>query len=86
MIESLVHQKTDSGCANHSACNVVDDNLMTYPIYWASSVNDWFWASGDTERFLLIAPDMARIIDHAVDTFLEPKLPVAFFGKSALII
>ena len=28
----LVHtmlKKTDSGCANHTACNVVDDGLMT---------------------------------------------------------
>jgi len=41
---NLVHemlQKTDSGCANSSACHVVDSGLMTYPMYWASSVNDW---------------------------------------------
>lgn len=72
--------KTDSGCANHSNCNVVDDTLMTYPMYWCSSVNDWYWASGDTKRFLEIAPDMARIVDHAIATFLQPNLPVAFFG------
>ena len=79
----LVHEmlvKTDSGCANHSQCNVVDSGLMTYPIYWCSSVNDWYWASGDTAKFLALAPDMARIIDHAVATFLQPGLPVAFFG------
>ena len=47
---------------------------------WASSVNDWYWASGDTERFLALAPDMARIIDNAVDKFLRPGLAVAFVG------
>ena len=47
---------------------------------WASSVNDWYWASGDTERFLALAPDMARIIDNAVDKFLQPGLAVAFVG------
>ena len=72
--------KTDSGCANHSACKVVDDGLMTYPMYWASSVNDWYWASGDTEGFLRLAPDMGRIIDNAVEKFLQPGLAVAFFG------
>ena len=82
-VYELVHtmlKKTDSGCANHSACNVVDSGLMTYPVYWASSVNDWYWASGDTERFLALAPDMARIIDNAVEKFLQPGLNVAFFG------
>ena len=68
--------KTDSGCANHSQCNVVDDGLMTYPMYWASSVNDWYWASGDTARFLVLAPDMARIIDNAISKFLQPNLNV----------
>ena len=33
----LVHKMlvaTDSGCANQSACNVVDHTLMPYPLYW----------------------------------------------------
>jgi hypothetical protein len=79
----LVHEmlvKTDSGCANHSECRVVDDGLMTYPVYWASSVNDWYWASGDTKRFLVLAPDVGRVIDHTINTFMQPNLPVAFFG------
>jgi hypothetical protein len=79
----LVHemlQKTDSGCANHSQCSVVDDGLMTYPMYWASSVNDWYWASGDTARFRMLTSDMGRIIDNAVEKFLQPNLNVAFFG------
>ena len=57
----------------------MDDGLMTYPVYWVSSVNDWYWASGDTAKFLKLAPDMARIIDHTVDTFLAPGLPVGLF-------
>ena len=60
--------------ANHSACPVVDSGLMTYPMYWASSVNDWYWASGDTDRFLAIAPDMARIIDNAIEKFMQVKV------------
>ena len=47
---------------------------MTYPMYWASSVNDWYWASGDTDRFLAIAPDMARIIDNAIEKFMQVKV------------
>jgi hypothetical protein len=69
----LVHKmlvKTDSGCEEPSQCKVVDSGLMPYPVYWASSVNDWYWASGDTARFLQLAPDMARIIDNAVAKFL----------------
>ena len=34
---ALVHKMlvaTDSGCANQSACNVVDHTLMPYPLYW----------------------------------------------------
>lgn len=79
----LVHKmlvKTDSGCANASQCKVVDSGLMPYPIYWASSVNDWYMASGDTKRFLLLTHDMARIIDNAVTKFLQPNLNVAWFG------
>ena len=49
---------------------------MTYPICWASSVNDWYWASGDTPRFLALAPDMARVIDNAADKFLQRGLEV----------
>ena len=30
------------------------------------SVNDWYWASGDTARFLTLVPDMKRIIDHVI--------------------
>lgn len=37
--------KTDSGC---EGCHVIDDTIMPYPIYWGMSVNDWYWASGDT--------------------------------------
>jgi hypothetical protein len=51
MHEMLV--STDSGCANPPECKVVDSSLMPYPIYWASSVNDWYMASGDTKRFVL---------------------------------
>lgn len=79
----LVHQmlvQTDSGCANHSICPVVDSGLMPYPLYWASSVNDWYWASGDTNRVLQLAPDMGRIVDNAVEKFLQPGLNVAWFG------
>ena len=45
------------------------------------SVNDWYWASGDTAAFLQLVPDMKRIIDHVIDTFLDPNLPVAWFGE-----
>eukprot|EP01043_Picozoa_sp_COSAG02_P057539 COSAG02_NODE_7002_length_3233_cov_3.705807_2_plen_663_part_01 len=79
----LVHNmlvQTDSGCANHTQCNVVDDGLMTYPLCWASSVHDWYWASGDTSRFLELAPDVGRIVDNVVDKFLQPGLAVAFVG------
>ena len=55
-------------------------SFRPYPIYWASSVNDWYWASGDTARFLELAPDMARIIDNAVNKFLQPGLNVAWSG------
>ena len=37
-----------------------------YPLYWSMSVNDWYWASGDTARFLTFVPDMKRIIDHVI--------------------
>jgi hypothetical protein len=80
---NLVHEmlvKTDSGCANHSQCNVVDDGLMTYPLCWASSVHDWYWASGDTSRFLQLAPDIGRIVDNVVDKFMQPGLAVQFVG------
>ena len=79
----LVHEmlvKTDSGCANHSQCNVVDDGLMTYPLCWASSVHDWYWASGDTSRFLQLAPDIGRIVDNVVEKFMQPGLGVQFVG------
>jgi hypothetical protein len=39
-----------------------------------------YWASGDTARFLKLAPDVGRIIDHTIQTFLQPRLEVAFFG------
>ena len=68
---------TDSGCLNQSSCNVVDHTLMPYPLYWSMSVNDWYWSSGDTAQFLLLVPDMKRVIDHVVDTFLDPNLPGA---------
>ena len=42
-----------------------------------------YWASGDTARFLELAPDMARIIDNAVDKFLQPNLNVAWLGAGA---
>ncbi len=79
----LVHKmlvSTDSGCAVPSQCPVVDSGLMPYPLYWASSVHDWFWASGNAARFLAFAPDIARIVDHAVDSFLRPGLGVEWFG------
>jgi hypothetical protein len=57
--------KTDSGCANHSQCKVVDDGLMTYPLCWASSVHDWYWASGDTARFLQVSQTAALMMRRA---------------------
>ena len=66
---NLVHKMlvaTDSGCANHSACNILDSTIMPYPLYWTMSINDWYWASGDTARFLTFVPDMKRIIDHVI--------------------
>jgi len=45
-LAKLMLNKTDSGCAN---CSVVDDDLMSYPVLWTMSCNDYFWASGDAE-------------------------------------
>ena len=53
---------------------------MSFSRVRCSSVNDWYWASGDTARFLALAPDMGRIIDNAVNKFLQPGLNVAWFG------
>lgn len=45
-----------------------------------SSVHDWYWASGDTERFLQLAPDVGRVVDNVVSKFLQPRLAVQFVG------
>ena len=37
-------------------------------------------ASGDTTRFLPFVPDMSKILDNAVTTFLKPGLNVGWFG------
>jgi hypothetical protein len=79
----LVHEmlaKTDSGCAVPKNCPVVDSALLPYPLYWCSSVNDWFLASGDRHAFEAFAPDMARIIDNAVVQFMAPDLQIKWFG------
>lgn len=59
---------------------VVDSGLKTYPLCWCSSVFDWYWSSGDTVRFLQLAPDVGSIIDRAVAEFLRPNLAVGFVG------
>jgi len=72
----LMLNKTDSGCAG---CRVVDDSLMSYPVLWTMSVNDYYWASGDAETFARFAPDVATILDKALATFLATP-PVEFMG------
>lgn len=44
------------------------------------SVNDWYLASGDTAKFLVLAPDVGHIIDKAVASFLKPGLNIGWFG------
>ena len=67
--------KTDSGCGAARGGRF----LMPYPVYWTMSVNDWYWASGDTARFLALASDVAAILDDAA-TFSAAGLRVGFFG------
>eukprot|EP01062_Namystynia_karyoxenos_P083698 TRINITY_DN9679_c0_g1_i1.p1 TRINITY_DN9679_c0_g1~~TRINITY_DN9679_c0_g1_i1.p1 ORF type:complete len:895 (+),score=198.83 TRINITY_DN9679_c0_g1_i1:67-2685(+) len=75
LVASMLNQ-TDSGCPG---CHVVDDGLMSYPILWTMSVNDYYWASGDNATLLRFAPDMATIIDKAVAQFgTDP--PIQFMG------
>jgi hypothetical protein len=61
--------------------SVVDDTLMPYPIYWGMSVNDWYWASGDTARFLFLAPDVGSIIDQAVSRCRLECVPHRFVRR-----
>jgi hypothetical protein len=69
--------KTDSGC---DGCHVVDDSIMPYPVYWTMSVNDWFWASGNSSGFMSLAPDMANILNKDAASFLKKGLNVGWFG------
>jgi len=77
----LVHtmlNKTNSGFVHGH--NVVDQGIMPYPIYWTMSVNDWYWASGDTVRFVQLVPDVASIIDQAIGNFMKKNLNIGWFG------
>ena len=68
--------KTDSGC---DGCHVVDDGLMSYPVLWTMSCNDYYWATGDMRGFASFARDAAAILDKALATFLQ-RPPVEFMG------
>ena len=64
--------QTDSGCAN---CSVVDDTILSYPVLWTMTVNDWLWASGDAAGFLgWFADDVRAVIDAAVAGTLAAPL------------
>ncbi len=75
LVRGMLNQ-TDSGCPG---CHVVDDGLMSYPVLWTMSVNDYLWASGDTDFFDQIVPDIQHILDAAVASFLKNP-PVQFMG------
>eukprot|EP01043_Picozoa_sp_COSAG02_P046691 COSAG02_NODE_4393_length_5412_cov_10.835057_1_plen_896_part_00 len=62
-------QQTNSGSVNGH--KVVDASIMSYPLYWTMSVNDYYWASGDKAGFLALVPDMRSIIDARVADFLQ---------------
>ena len=47
---------------------------MPYPLYWCSSVNDWYMASGRTVEFLQFVPDMKRIIDLTLAVILSSTI------------
>lgn len=51
--------------------NVVDQNIMAYPIYWTMSVNDWFLSSGNIVGFLDLVQDSMSIVQKRVDDFLQ---------------
>ena len=67
------------GARDHVRCLVLsgpsNDSLTPRPVtqhrYWTMSVNDWYWASGDTHGFLALVPDMRSIVDARVADFLQ---------------
>ena len=62
-------QQTNSGSVNGH--KVVDASIMSYPLYWTMSVNDYYWASGDKAGYLALVPDMRSIVDARVADFLQ---------------
>jgi len=69
--------KTDSGC---SGCHVIDDGIMSYPVYWAMSVMDYYWASGDVDTFARFVPDIVNILDHAAKVFYPDRPNIVWQG------
>ena len=63
--------KTDSGC---DGCRVVDDGIMSYPILWAMSVLDYYWATGDVDTFAHYKHDIENILDKSSKVFY-PDIP-----------
>ena len=77
LVKTMLNQ-TDSGSVHGH--KVVDQSIMPYPIFWGMSVNDYYWATGDTAGFLALAPDVGSIIDKAVTSFLQDGLDIGWFG------
>ena len=63
--------RTDSGC---DGCHVVDDGIMSYPILWAMSVLDYYWATGDVDTLGHYKPDIENILDKSSKVFY-PDVP-----------
>jgi alpha-L-rhamnosidase len=74
LIAQVLNQ-TDSG--NH---HVVDQEIMAYPLYWSLSAIDYFLASGDSETFRRLVPDIMTILDPRIQDFLKTDLDIGWFG------
>ncbi|CAB9527386.1 Inherit from bactNOG: domain protein [Seminavis robusta] len=70
--------KTNSGHVNGH--HVVDDTIMSYPMYWVGSVLDWYWATGDQDGFAKLVPDVLSIVDARINDFLKDGLKIVWQG------
>jgi hypothetical protein len=68
LVKDMLDQTNSGNVHGHQ---VVDQNIMAYPIYWTMSVNDWFLATGNVSGFLELAPDAMSILENRVDDFLQ---------------
>lgn len=60
--------------------NVVDQNIMAYPLYWCLSVLDWYYASGNHTGFQELVPDVRSILDERINTYLDLNQDIVWMG------